>query len=198
MRRRPLPRAAAVGALALVGLTAASGTPCLACSCAAPSVLAEAAADADAVFVGTFTGTRGPAVLTSSSQLVAKSFAVREVRKGEAAARTEVLTASSGGSCGLEVEPGRTYVVVAHTTADGLRADLCGGTRLLEEAATGELAAVGSASVPASGEARAELGGTVATARRVLAEPVLWGPVAAASALVTGGLLLLARRRRTR
>lgn len=195
--RLPLTRAAAVTALALIGLAAASSTPCAACSCAALVTPVEAAADADAVFVGTFTGTREPLAMASSADLVAKRFEVHEVRKGEVAAVTEVLTAASGASCGLEVEEGRTYVVVARASEAGLRADLCGGTRE-HVAATGDLDVIGPARAPSGGERTARLPLVAAGARDVLGSPALWGPVAAASALVTVGLLALHRRRLAR
>lgn len=197
---RLLTRGAVVAALTLVGLATASATSCSACSCAAPLTPVEAAAAADAVFVGTFTGTRGSAVpggVFSSSDLVAKRFEVSEVRKGEASAVTEVLTAASGASCGLEVVEGRTYVVVARASAQGLRADLCGGTRE-HVVASGELDLVGPAREPSGGERVAEVPLVGAGARDVLGSPLLWGPVAAASALVTLGLLALRRRRLAR
>jgi hypothetical protein len=197
MRRRPPTRAVAASALALVAFSAASATPCAVCSCAALVTPVEAAADADAVFVGRFTGTREPMVSTSSADLVAKRFEVQEVRKGEVAAVTEVLTAASGASCGLEVEQGRTYVVVARATEDGLRADLCGGTRE-HVTATGDLDLIGPARTPTGGERTADVPLVAAGARDVLGTPVLWGPVAAASALVTLGLLALRRRRPAR
>ena len=197
MPRLPMTRAVAVAALALVGFAAASGTPCAACSCAAPVTPAEAAAEADAVFVGTVTGTREPLVSTSSADLVAKRFEVVEVRKGEVAAVTEVLTAASGASCGLEVEEGRTYVVVARASAEGLRADLCGGTREHVTAA-GDLDVIGPPRPPADGENTARLPVVAAGVADVLGSPVLWGPVAAASALVTVGLVALRRRRTAR
>ncbi|WP_392545070.1 hypothetical protein [Oryzobacter telluris] len=195
MRRLPLTRAAAVGALALVGFTAASATPCAACSCAALPSLAEAAARADVVFVGTLVETRSPGPPTSSGDAVARAFTVTEVRKGSASAVTEVRTAASGASCGLEVEQGRTYVVVATSTSDGLRSSLCDGTTLASDVTVSDLAAVGPATPPAAGASRVELPGLAAGFTDVVRTPLLWGPVAAASALVTVGLALLRRRR---
>ena len=197
MRRLPPARAAAASVIALGAFVAASATPCAACSCAAPLTLTAAASQADAVFVGTLTGTREPLVVTSSGALVAKRFEVSEVRRGEAAAVTEVLTAASGASCGLEVTEGAAYVVVAKRTADGLRADLCGGTRAVSDVAAGDLDAVGPARPPSGDEEGVDLA-VVAGAADVLGSPLLWGPVAVASGLVTLGLVALRRRRLAR
>lgn len=194
MRHPTLTRVVAP-AVALLALAATWATPCAACSCAAVVSAAEVADEADAVFVGRFTGTREPLVATSSAALVAKRFEVTEVRKGEVTAVTEVLTAASGASCGLEVQEGRTYLVVAQRAEGGLRANLCGGTRELAEA-TGDLDAIGPARSPGAGETSAQVP-VVDGVGDVLGTPVLWGPVAGASALVTLGLLLRARRRTT-
>ena len=195
MRRLPLTRVAATGALALVGFTAAAATPCAACSCAAEASVAQAAARADVVFVGTLVGTRAPALPTSSGDAVARAFAVTEVRKGSASAVTEVRTAASGASCGLEVGQGRSYVVMARSTPDGLRSSLCDGTTLASAVTATDLAAVGPATPPAGGTSRVELPGIAAGFSDVVRTPLLWGPVAAASALVTIGLAVLRRRR---
>ena len=78
----------------------AAATPCAACSCAGATSLADSAARADVVFVGTFVDTREPAAfipaLRASADEVGRMFEVTEVRKGAAAVRTEVRTAASG------------------------------------------------------------------------------------------------------
>ncbi len=196
MRRPSLTRVVAPAA-ALLALAAASATPCAACSCAGIRTVAEAAQQADAVFVGTFTATRTPLVQTSTGDLVAKEFTVTEVRKGEVAATTEVLTAASGASCGLEVTEGTTYVVVARQGPDGLRSDLCSGTRARSAVTDDDLTAIGAPSAPLGGERRADLPAIASGVSDVLGSPLVWGPVAGASALVTLGLVLRSRRRAT-
>ncbi|WP_377643611.1 hypothetical protein [Oryzobacter terrae] len=195
--RRISPTRAVAPAVALIALATVAATPCAACSCAEIRTVAEAAAAADAVFVGTFTTTRTPLVQTSSGDLVAKEFTVTEVRKGRVAATTEVLTAASGASCGLEVSEGTTYVVVARQGPDGLRSDLCSGTRARTTVADEDLAAVGVRTDPVRGERRADLPVIASGVTDVVGSPLMWGPVAGASALVTIGLLLRARRRAT-
>ncbi len=56
-------------------------------------------------------------------------------------------TAASGGSCGLEVEDGRVYVVVARSTPTGLTGGLCDGTRPLTTVTASDLDAVAAALV---------------------------------------------------
>ena len=119
--------AAVVAALSLVVLGA---TPSFACSC----VTADTATHvkwADVVASGTVTDV----VSLSSRPATGYVLDVDEVFKGESGSTLEVLSESSGASCGLEnVKPGRRYVFFAgHQTIEGkdselLWANLCGGT----------------------------------------------------------------------
>ena len=155
---------------------------------------------ADVVFVGTLVDTRSPALAVpgaaSSEDPVARVFEVREVRKGDTAARTEVLTAASGASCGLEVEQGRTYVVVARSTPDGLTSGLCDGTRLLSAVAPTDLDAVGAATSPREGSLPADLPALSPTVGEVAGAPAVWGPGLAVVAGAVVLLVVLRRRRR--
>ncbi len=196
------PRLVPVLAVALLGLTAAAVTPCAACSCASAGSLADSAARADVVFVGTFVGTRGPdsAVpgLTSSADEVGRVFEVTEVRKGAAAARTEVRTAASGGSCGLEVEQGSVYVVVASSTGAGLTGGLCDGTRLLSATASSDLDAVGPPQGPRPGATGADVPEPASVSRDALPLPLGLGAAitGAAGLLALAGALVARGRRR--
>lgn len=194
------PRITGVLAAGLLALGLASSTPCHACSCAESPTVAGSAARADVVFVGTLVDTREPVVrvpgITSSQGPVAKVFEVTEVRKGEVGARAEVLTAASGASCGLEVEEGRTYVVVARSSVEGLRADLCGGTRLLTATTPADLDSVGAPSAPEASALVADLPVVDPTVANLASEPFVWVPAAGlATVLVTLVLMLLRRRR---
>lgn len=117
--------AAVVAALSLVVVGA---TPSFACSCA----MADTATHvkwADVVVSGTVTDL----VSLSSHQATGYVVAVDHVFKGEVGSTVEVLSESSGASCGLEnVKAGRRYVFFAgYQKAMGeqrLAANLCGGT----------------------------------------------------------------------
>lgn len=193
-------RVAGILTAGVLALGLASSTPCHACSCAESPTVAGSAEGADVVFVGTFVDTRESPVrvpgLLSSGGTVARVFEVSEVRKGQASARTEIATEPTGGSCGLEVEEGRTYVVVARASVEGLRGDLCGGTRLLSATTTADLDSVGVPVAPAPGTRSAELPVVDGALRAVAGAPIVWGPVAAIlTAVVTAAVLLLRRRR---
>jgi hypothetical protein len=120
--------AGVLGALSLVVLTA---TPSFACSCAAAST-AEYVDGAAAVFTGTVTAKEPPPErpVMSSMDPVTYTFDVERSFKGDVASPTEVLSAMSGASCGLEgVRAGQRYVVFATESRRGdLWASLCGGT----------------------------------------------------------------------
>ena len=195
------PRLVPVLAVALLGLTAAAVTPCAACSCAGVGSLADSAARADVVFVGTFVGTRGPdsAVpgLTSSADEVGRVFEVTEVRKGAAAARTEVRTAASGGSCGLEVQQGSVYVVVVNSTEAGLTGGLCDGTRLLSTVASSDLDAVGPPEGPRPGAVAADAPEPASLPRDAPRWPLVPGAaLTGAAGLLALAVALVARGRR--
>jgi hypothetical protein len=202
-RRRLLrtSRLAHVLTVALLAIPLAAATPCAACSCAEATSLADSAARADVVFVGTFVDTREPASipgLRSSMDEVGRTFEVTEVRKGAAAVRTEVRTAASGASCGLEVVQDGVYVVVATTTPTGLTGGLCDGTRLLTAVAASDLDAVGAAQAPKPGAMTAGSLDVTSPVGDVLGSPFRLGAVLAA---VTGLIALMAtlvvRRRRS-
>lgn len=198
--RRTPPRVGSVLAVGILALGLGSSTPCQACSCAGEATAAQSSQRADVVFVGTLVDTREALVrvpgLSSSSDPVAKVFEVAEVRKGEVPARVEVLTASSSASCGLEVETGRAYVVVARDSGDGLRASLCGGTRLLSAVSAADLGEVGQASAPSPGTQRVDIPVVDRGVLTLAAQPVIWGPTVAFGAAVLATVVWLRRRRR--
>lgn len=141
-RRRALMVAAATVALgfALVPLTAA---PAFACSCAAELTDQEYADHADGVFVGRVDQVKETAgSFWSSADRTIATIVVDEVYKGDVHTYTDVVTARSGASCGIEPVAGQTLLVFAEYGGDGivaaapdeLRASLCAGTRALEAA----------------------------------------------------------------
>ncbi|WP_344939830.1 hypothetical protein [Actinomadura miaoliensis] len=100
-----------------------------ACSCAAVSER-EAFRNADVVFTGRLVDRVRPLRLfNGSDDPVTLVFDVEAVNKGEAARRQSVVTASSEGSCGIDAQKGRKYLVFADRVDGRLRSDLCGGTR---------------------------------------------------------------------
>jgi hypothetical protein len=203
MPRRPLlstSRLVHVLAVAACVLPVAAATPCAACSCGEAASLADSAARADVVFVGAFVDTSEPAHLlpglTSSAEEVGRIFEVTEVRKGAASIRTEVRTAASGGSCGLEVEPGGVYVVVATTTPTGLTGGLCDGTRLLTTVTASDLDAVGAAQAPEAGVLTAgPLDATSPLGDRFGSPLALGAGLAAVTVLVALLAMVVVRRR---
>lgn len=162
--------------------------------------MAGSAEGADVVFVGTFVETRQSVIrvpgVSSTGGAVARVFEVSEVRKGEAKARTEIATAAEGASCGLEVEQGRTYVVVARASGEGLRGDLCGGTRLLAATTPTDLDSIGAATAPGAGTLPADLPVVDPALASLVGEPVVWVPAAALITVVVTTAALLLRRRR--
>jgi hypothetical protein len=141
--------AALLGAAGLVLFTPAAAH---ACSCVGGDVAAYADR-ADVVFTGTLVEvTPPPARLSwSSGDPATYSFDVERVHQGDIGPSTEVRSAVSGASCGLEgMQTGSRYVVFA-TLDDGLWANLCGGTDLVRPGVVRRLErAVGPARAPAS------------------------------------------------
>jgi hypothetical protein len=200
--------AALIGAVSFVLLTAA---PSAACSCASMST-AEHVEESEVIVVGSV-DTREESDVPAVTDTVAYTMTVDRTLKGEADETIEVISHSSGVSCGLEeIRLGEDYVVFAsHTTimgdsSDHLWTGLCTGTAL----ATPELVTEVEAAVvdgpppleatpmsheavepvtPAADqeEAAAELTGTPA-------RTVLW--VAAVAGLVGVAVTLWWRRRR--
>ncbi|MEX2268388.1 MAG: hypothetical protein WEA75_06870 [Acidimicrobiia bacterium] len=115
-----------------------------ACSCVAQTD-SQAFGQADAVFVGRVTGhtVESSGATISSIDPATWTFSVSEVFKGKVAQRQEVVSPSSGASCGLEVAEGHEYLVFAWL--DGvfpeesqpgpgqLAASLCNGTRSTDD-----------------------------------------------------------------
>ena len=128
MRALRLLLAGVLGALSLVVLAA---SPSFACSCARVST-AEYVDHATVVFTGTVADKEPPPKrrVMSSMDPVTYTFEVERSFKGDVASPTEVLSAMSGASCGLEgVRTGDRYVVFADQGRGGdLWASLCGGT----------------------------------------------------------------------
>lgn len=183
----------------VVGLSA---LPAIACSCAA-STPDEHFERADVVFAGELIRFQGPpqAPVMSSNDPAVWTFEVSEVFKGEATEVQEVVSASSGASCGLELSHEGTFLVYASRDTRGLatgphqlEANLCGGTQLgIPPAAFADLARPPR---PVDGAA------LDAGSRSEPDEPLVPLPVAAAVAVGVAGAAALAvavhrRRRRT-
>ena len=118
--------------LTVAGLVLIAPAPAWACSCAQGDA-DEFARWADVVVVGTVTDREPPPPeeVMSTADPATYTVAVTRVLKGEAAPTTQVLSAISGASCGLEgIEIGAEYVVFAAHDGGELWANGCGGTRL--------------------------------------------------------------------
>jgi hypothetical protein len=117
------------GLLVAFGLVAMTPAAAHACSCAVSST-EQYVENADVVFTGRLTAVDPPPQkpVMSSSDPATYHFAVHSVTKGEVPDETEVTSAVSGASCGLEnMTVDQEYVVYA-TGHDRLTANLCGGT----------------------------------------------------------------------
>jgi hypothetical protein len=134
-----------VALLVLGSGTVVVAGPAYACSCAGGTD-ADAFASADAVFVGEALERRDPLGAVSSAEAATYVFEVSTVYKGDVRRKQAVLTPVSGASCGLEIPGEGTFVVFANRAeASGLldnaapgpgdlMANLCGGTRAVDEA----------------------------------------------------------------
>lgn len=107
-----------------------SATPAAACSCVFQTSV-QHAARADVIFAGRLLeideGVRGP--IFSSMDPITYRFEVDRVLKGAVPKSASVVSAASGGSCGLEqMNVGERYTIFAQAEAGSLRSGLCGGT----------------------------------------------------------------------
>lgn len=122
-------RAMIAVAFVVLGITVVGGaSPAFACSCAA-GTLRDHADGADVVFRGTLVAVTPPADSTASDALVTYDIQARTAFKGSVEYATQVVSAASGASCGLEgMQVGAEYVFFATGTTPPFQASLCGGT----------------------------------------------------------------------
>ena len=145
-------------ALALAGEAAA-------CTCAAAPARARLDS-ADAAFIGRLVATR--AAPANESVYV---FTVDSVLKGELGRRIEVLSPTSGATCGFELEPNEAHGILLRRDDDAWIGGLCG------QIAVGELI----------------------TAAEATEEPLVnWGGILVGAAVIALGGIFLARRLRRR
>lgn len=119
-----------VAALVAVSTMLLVPAPSYACSCAG-SPLNQLIRGDEVVFRGTISSRERSPFSSPSTPLdeVVYTVDVAAVFQGEVGAVAEVDSAASGSACGLEVQQGREYVIVATPTDGGrLSANLCGGT----------------------------------------------------------------------
>lgn len=107
-----------------------NATPAAGCMCALQTSV-QHVARADVVFSGLLleidAGVRG--LVRSSMDPVTYRFQVERVFKGAVPQNASVVSAVSGGSCGLErMNVGERYTIFAQADAGTLRSGLCGGT----------------------------------------------------------------------
>lgn len=187
--------AALVAALSIVVVGAG---PSFACSCATADT-AQHVDWADVVVAGTVVDVVPPRQkpIMSSMDPVTYVVDVDRVFRGEAGSRVEVLSPSSGASCGLEnVEVGRRYVVfAAHQSVEGkdaehLWASLCGGTDRARPDLVTAVELVTGEGVPPAPDSDAD-GSDLGLTFDPPAEPPLGAGWAWPLALVAGGGLVL-------
>lgn len=117
--------------LALAGVVLVAPGPASACSCVTGDAR-QYVEWADVVVVGAVLDRDPPPPreVMSSGDPATYTVEVARVLKGSAAPTSDVLSAVSGASCGLEgIELGSDYVVFATEKGDALWASLCGGTQ---------------------------------------------------------------------
>ena len=198
---------ALVGALVVLG-----ASPAQACSCGGGTT-AEFTERADAVFTGRLVSRDEPdQPVTSSADPALHVFAVDAVAKGAVSDRQEVLSPSSGASCGLELTGDGPVAVFATRTADPhlsasgpeleddqYYAYLCDGSAPLTpqlEAELGPLRPVAAGTVPEPATPVEPRAASTTAPDRDGPTPALLVLGGGAVLLVAGALLL--RRRRTR
>jgi hypothetical protein len=116
------------------------GSSAKACSCALFQVT-DAVANADVVLRGAISAKDDPGGGFSGRSVTYAVF-VDRVYKGTAARTTYIRSAGDGGSCGIEVGIGMTYLLFPRVEGDDLVSGLCDGTTPATPEATAELVAV--------------------------------------------------------
>lgn len=166
-RREPGPRFARligmrvlVTALLAAALAILVPQTCAACSCAILE-FDESVAMAGAVFSGTVTQRHdsNPGSEDSSDDSIEYTIDVERVYRGEMAERAVVLSARDSASCGVDLVPGTTYLVLTEPGSSS-RVGLCGGTSELRLVPADDLASLGEGSAPTAGTANPDDGGT--------------------------------------
>ncbi|HYJ79027.1 MAG TPA: hypothetical protein VEW03_05475 [Longimicrobiaceae bacterium] len=121
------------------------------CTCAPPATVENAIARADAVFLGTVTGTRDTTLIDADfGRMRARiyAFQIESSWKGVMGGAVEVMTMPSTASCGLRFRRGGEYLVYAHAdrgsgeSAATLTTGLCTRTKRRVDAAV-DLEALG-------------------------------------------------------
>jgi hypothetical protein len=123
-----------LGFLALLGaLTVAAPCDTGVCSCAGPRDAPSALASTDAVFTARVLSVRDTVVGRGTEhgpwQRRRVTLRVDRAWKGVESRRVVVITGMGGGDCGFPFQRGKSYLVYAHGTGDGLLSTgICGRT----------------------------------------------------------------------
>lgn len=134
---RPAVTAGAVLLLLVLGIS-----PVLGCDFPAPPPPAQAAEEADAVFVGTVTG-----VERAGDNDVVATFEVERVWRGPPTATNRVATPENPGMCGYAFEVGQAYLVYANQQDGELQTSIATRTIALDRAEQ-DLRALGEGEPP--------------------------------------------------
>lgn len=120
-------RSSALIILLIGSIVVIEASPAYACSCV-PAAAAEIVAQGDAAFVGTLTAKdapvqQGPFISSGDPQV--SHFAVETVIKGQLGSTTDVTSAMSPATCGLELAVGQRTGLVLRATGGGWSSSLC-------------------------------------------------------------------------
>lgn len=121
MRRSLLSVSTALAAFAVAGTA-------YACSCI-QSTPAELYTRAEVVFSGTVEAVAQP----FGPQMITYSFKVDHTWKGSVGTTTSIRSHESTATCGMPMEKGKRYVVLAFQGENGLETNLCSGTAEYEQ-----------------------------------------------------------------
>lgn len=145
------------------------------------------------VFTGTATmrGDEPSGPVFSSDDPVTWTFDVDAVHRGPVTRTTEIRTAVSDASCGVDFVVDRRYLVLARVDTDGVAtAALCSGTQPFDELSAADVALLGPGTPPVATAA------APASTNRVGTGPVAWVAAAVLGAAAVSVVVVAVRRRR--
>lgn len=158
-------RAALLFLVLAAALVVIPSTAAWACSCASVPTH-ESVAHADLVVRGT------PGAPRDVGDGVEYLVTVAEAFKGTAPPVVTVRSATDGNTCGIDVVPGREYVLFANERGGTFRAGLCGGTAPATDGLVGQVERVTGAGVPAAQVATPSSAGPTSTRPPQAADPL--------------------------
>lgn len=168
-------RSAALIALFLAALTAAVPHRSWACSCPEQE-FAEQVERSATIFSGTVAAADDASTGSEigSGDIISYTIEVDRVYKGEVSAETAIRSARDSASCGVELVPGRAYLLlIDEDTAD--RVTTCGGSGELSAFSAEDLALLGTGQPPTNGTDAIDSTSTDGTDSTVPDSALAWG-----------------------